>query len=156
MNHLAPTLTMYARRLSLVLSAVCTTTGSANASMTMIPATTTASTASIASTVIDSGAPPAAIRGIPNQPDVVTVVPFYWKPNETAQEQTKVVIPAEVDGAHGIFILDLGSPILCLNRTFSQPNATGGIDSVTDANRAPESGNWDKVHVTMRIGTLLD
>jgi hypothetical protein len=101
------------------------------------------------------------IPGVPNLPDLVTVVPFYWKPNETDGVKTKVVIPAEVDGRHSIFILDLGCPPLMLNRTFLQPSPTGGVDTVTDANRIPDlveenkPSTFDKVYVTMRIGTLL-
>jgi hypothetical protein len=94
------------------------------------------------------------------------VVPFYSKPNETAREKTKVVIPAEVDGRHGIFILDLGATETVLNRTFLQPRSVGGVDTVTDANRIPDHtpmtdyfhGDlqpFDKAHVTMRIGTLV-
>lgn len=102
-----------------------------------------------------------AIPGIPNVPDVVTVVPFYWKPNETDREKTKAVIPAEIDGHRSIFIVDIGCPPLMLNRTFLQPSPTGGIDTVTDANRIPDliqendRANFDKVHVqTVRIGTF--
>jgi hypothetical protein len=83
----------------------------------------------------------------------VTVVPFYQKEGETDLEKTKVVLPAEVDGVHGIFILDTGDYDVDLNRTFLQPSATGGVDSITDANRIPEQG-WDTVRVKMRIGTL--
>lgn len=95
------------------------------------------------------------IPGVPNRPDMVTVVPFYWKPDETDDEKTKVVIQADVDGRHGVFIVDLGSPSLMLNRTFLQPSPTGGADTITDANRLPEHSEDDTVHVTMRIGTLL-
>jgi hypothetical protein len=98
----------------------------------------------------------AAVPGIPDLPDVVTVVPFYWKANETELEQTKVVIPADVDGRRGNFVLDLGAPRLNLNRTFLQPSPTGGVDTVTDANRSPEHHGEDSVHVTLRIGTLID
>ena len=108
-----------------------------------------------------------AIPGIPNRPDVVTVIPFYWKPNETDLEQTKVIIPAEIDGRHGIVNLDLGAGTAILNRTFLQPSLSNGVDTITDANRVPDSTSWEnylvgspkdweKVHVTMRIGTLLD
>jgi hypothetical protein len=112
-------------------------------------------------TVTDQHAATTIIPGVPNLPDVVTVVPFYWRENEDDAEKTKVVIQAEVDGRHGIFIVDLGSPTLILNRTFLQPSATGGVDTVTDANRIPYHAKnaapktWDKVHATMRIGTLL-
>lgn len=94
------------------------------------------------------------IPGVPNLPDVVTVVPFYHKANETTVEQTKVVISAAVDGVHGLFVLDLGAPRFNLNRTFLQPSPTGGVDTVSDANRISERGVEDSVHVKVRIGTL--
>ena len=105
--------------------------------------------------------------GIPNRPELVTLVSFYSKPNETDLEKTKVVIPAEVDGHSSIFILDLGSTPIALNRTFLQPSLTGGVDTITDANRLPDHTpmenhivgglqDWEKVHITLRIGTLLD
>ena len=125
-------------------------------------ATTPAATAAVPQSGMGSRSSSSiAIPGVPNLPDVVTVVPFYSKENETEKEKTKVVIPAEVDGLHSIFILDLGCPPLMLNRTFLQPSSTGGIDTVTDANRIPDKttendpSTFDKVHVTMRIGTLL-
>jgi hypothetical protein len=103
--------------------------------------------------------------GIPYRPDLVTVVPFYWKPNETDREKTKVIIPAQVNDAYGIFVLDLGSTPTVMNRTFLQPNATGGVDSVTEANRiadnTPRSNyingaleEFDHARVRVRIGTL--
>ena len=102
----------------------------------------------------------AQVPGVPNRPDLVTVVPFYWKPNESETEKTKVVIPAEVDGHHGNFIVDLGSPSLMLNRTFLRPSPTGGLDTVreSDTMDTHRLKNWngaDHAHVTMRIGTLL-
>ena len=105
--------------------------------------------------------PTTFIPGVPNRPDLVTVVPFYWKPNETEREQTKVVIPAEIDGHRSIFIVDIGCSPLILNRTFLQPSPTGGIDTVTDANRIRDTiqendlFHFDRVHVqTVRIGTF--
>jgi len=95
------------------------------------------------------------IPGIPARPDVVAVVPFYAKENETDLEKTKAVIQAEVDGIRGVFIIDTGDFDVDLNRTYLQPSPTGGVDSVTDANRIPEQG-WDTVRVKLRIGTLVD
>jgi hypothetical protein len=37
-----------------------------------------------------------------------TVIPFFQKPEKTDQEQTKVVVMAEVDGHPGVFVVDLG------------------------------------------------
>jgi hypothetical protein len=93
---------------------------------------------------------------VPNKPELVTVVPFAWKPNETDPEQAIVAIPAEVDGYRGIFILDLGSTWFELNRTYLQRSSTGGVDSITNANRVPERDTSAStgVHVTVRIGTL--
>ena len=104
--------------------------------------------------------------GIPDLPDLVTVVPFYSKPDETGEEQTLVAMPVEIDGLHGIVLLDLGAAFTTLNRTFLQPNSIGGVDSITDDNRISDHTpwnqivldrprEWEKVHVTMRIGTLL-
>jgi hypothetical protein len=98
-------------------------------------------------------APAHAGAGIPARPNLVTVVPFYTKPNETWNEQTKVVIQATVSGARGVFILDTGDWDLSLNRTFLQANEKGGIDSVTDANRKPDTGP-DTVRVTLTVGTI--
>jgi len=115
--------------------------------------------------------PPAAggsLAGIPPLPDDVTVIPFYTKLNETALEQTKAVIEAEIDGHRGVFIFDLGAGTAILNRTVLQPNAQGGVDTVTDANRSPDNTprsdyingadqerQLDHVHVTVRLGTLV-
>jgi hypothetical protein len=104
--------------------------------------------------------------GIPNLPDLVAIIPFYWKPHETAREKTKVVITAEIDGRRGNFILDLGDVPTALNRTYLQPNAAGGVDTVTDSNRVADntprsnylSGDlrpWDRAHVKVRLGTLV-
>jgi hypothetical protein len=124
-------------------------------------ACTPSATTQVAATPATQQTVASQIPGIPNRPDLVTAVPFYWKPNETDEEQTKVVIPAEVDGHHGIFIVDIGAPPFFLNRTFLQPSPTGGTDTVTDANRIPDTAGerprtWDKVRVMVRIGTLLD
>lgn len=99
------------------------------------------------------------VAGIPNRPDLVTVVPFYWKPHETDIEQTRVVFSAEVGGHRGILLLDLGDPDLDLNRTFLRPGVTGGLDTVQatdtmDKHRLPGWDGQDSAHVTLWIGTL--
>jgi hypothetical protein len=101
---------------------------------------------------------PAQVHGIPNRPELVTVVPFVWKPNETDDERANVAIPAEVDGHRGVFILDLGSVWFELNRTYLQPNPNGGADTITEANRIPERDTAASTYVhitTVRIGTLI-
>ena len=107
------------------------------------------------------------VAGVPNRPDLVTVVPFFSKPDETDLEKTKAVIQAEIDGRRGVFIFDLGDEPMMLNRTYLQPNTAGGVDTVTDANRTQDStprtdymnqnnfSQFDKAHVTVRIGTLV-
>ena len=110
----------------------------------------------------------ASMTGIPNRPNAVTVIPFYTKPDETDLEKTKAVIEAEIDGHRGVFIFDLGAGTAVLNRTVLQPNAKGGVDTVTDANRMPDNTprsdyinsedqarQLDHVHVTVRLGTLV-
>jgi hypothetical protein len=127
--------------------------------------TTIASVCSVASTPLVAQSPatrqptPPQVPGIPNRPDMVTVVPFYTKAGETDQEKTKVIIPAEVSGHQGLFILDLGEADLDLNRTFLRPRAAGGLDTVlatdtADTHRLPEWDGDDQVHVTFRIGTM--
>jgi hypothetical protein len=103
----------------------------------------------------------AQVPGIPNQPDLVTVIPFYEKANENETEKTRVVFLAEVDGHRGMFVLDLGAPPLYLNRTFLRPGATDGVDTVletdtTDTHRRPDWDGKDRAHVTLRLGTLID
>ena len=114
------------------------------------------------------GGPPAktvSIPGVPYRPDLVTVIPFYEKPDETDLEKTKVVIPVEIDGRRGIVVLDLGANPTVLNRTFLQPNTHGGVDTVTAATRIPDHtpmddylhGDlhpFDKAHATVRLGSL--
>ena len=107
------------------------------------------------------------IPGVPNLPDLITVIPFYTKPDETDLEKTKAVIEAEIDGRRGVFIFDLGDSPMMLNRTYLQPNAAGGVDTVTDANRAKDNtpqtdymdnenfAQYDRAHVTVRMGTLV-
>ena len=97
---------------------------------------------------------------IPHRPDEVTVVPFFEKPDQTTGEPLQVLIQAAVDGHRGNFLIDLGDPDLDLNRTYLQPTPTAGIDTVTAAHRLPDHtggddpAHWDKVQVTLQIGTL--
>jgi hypothetical protein len=110
--------------------------------------------------------PPELAPGIPNKPDLVTIIPFYQKPDMTEREKTKVVLPADIDGVHGIFVFDLGSTPMMINRTFLQPNAKGGVDTVTDASRVADNtprsdymsglDGFDKAHVRLKLGTLID
>jgi hypothetical protein len=102
----------------------------------------------------------AAVPGVPNRPDLVTVVPFVSKPNESAIEQGLVMIPAEVDGHRGNFMVDLGAPDLMLNREFLQPSPNGGVDTADlkswpDRTEENDARTWHKVRISLRIGTLL-
>ena len=131
----------------------------------------TATSAAAAGAGVESSArsPSAAPTpgGIPTAADDVTVVPFFTKPNETPLEKTKVVIEAEIDGHRGVFIFDLGDTPTSLNRTFLQPNARGGVDTVTQADAIPDHTPWtnyessgifpwfDRAHVTVRVGSLV-
>ena len=107
----------------------------------------------------DPSAGTSIIPGVPNRPALVTVVPFYWKPNEDENEKTKVVIPVEINHRRGLVVVDLGDPGVDLNRTFLRPDSTGEVDTVlaTDTMNRHRSPNWngmDTAHATMRIGTL--
>ena len=97
-----------------------------------------------------------SIPGVPNRPELVAVVPFVTKGYESGTAATRVPIMAEVDGHSGLFILDLGDPGLDLNRRFLRPSARGGVDTVRDTTQLQLAGEPDKVHVTMRFGTLVD
>lgn len=111
------------------------------------------------STRVNQQAPSSAVSGVPNQPDLVTVIPFVWKANETYQEQTKVIIPGELNGRRGNFVVDLGDPDVDLNRTFLRPTPTGEIDTVlvTDTGDSHHLPAWDGVdsgHAMLCLGTL--
>jgi hypothetical protein len=69
------------------------------------------------------------VPGIPDRPDLVIAIPFYWKPNEDGVEQMRVMIMAEAGGHWGLFMLDLGSPNLQLNHNFLRPSLSGGVDT---------------------------
>ena len=132
-----------------------------------IPTRTPSANPAALSAMTGNSNPSNADLGIAVSSKVVTVIPFYWKPHETALEQTRVVIRAEIDGWHGLVSLDLGARTAMLNRTFLQPSPTGGVDSVTDANRLPDHTphtnyidehprDWEGARVTLRLGTLID
>ncbi|MHB2033889.1 MAG: hypothetical protein ACYCVE_11040, partial [Gemmatimonadaceae bacterium] len=109
----------------------------------------------------------SSLTGIPNAPNDVAVVPFFTKPDETPLEKTKAVIEAEIDGHRGVFIFDLGDTPTTLNRTFLQPNTTGGVDTVTAANASPDNtprtnyesaanfAQYDRANVTIQVGSLV-
>jgi hypothetical protein len=104
---------------------------------------------------------PTQVPGIPNKPDLVTVVPFYWKSDENNSEKTRVYIPAEVDGRQGIFMLDIGALDVTLNRTYVRPSTTGGLDTVlaTDtADTVARQHDWSgtNMYVSLRIGTIVN
>jgi len=58
----------------------------------------------------------------PNQPDLVTVVPFQLYDGF-------ILLSAEVDGHRGTFLLDTGSPRIFLNSQYLRRGHTGGIDT---------------------------
>ena len=87
----------------------------------------------------------ALMSDIPLLPDLVTVVPFQ----QNGDGQINVV--AEVDGRHGTFVLDTGSPLIVLNVMYWRPNPTGNPDTA-----AAGSGAEGEVTArTLRIGTFL-
>lgn len=131
------------------------------------------------------GAAPAVMElselapGIPNKPELVTIIPFFrdLESHEAPMpatlspaefHKTDVLLPAEVDGIRGVFSFDLGAAPTVFNRAFLQPNAKGGVDTITDAHRIPDTTphlerlgpgdvrRFDKVHVRLKLGTLVD
>jgi hypothetical protein len=92
----------------------------------------------------------AAVPGIPDLPDVVTVVPFQlYQPDASVGW---IYFQAELDGRRGTFSLDTGSPRFWLNPEYLRPSATGGIDTVAAGD--PTQQGFVTVH-TMHIGTLV-
>jgi len=96
--------------------------------------------------------------GILTLSNLVTVVPYEVQTERG--EPRRIYFPAEVDGWHARFELDLGVDHLYLDRTYLQPNPTGGIDTVTAANKVPEKVqrnvyDGDTVHATVRLGSLV-
>jgi hypothetical protein len=103
--------------------------------------------------------PPATLQvpGVPNRPELVTVVPFFTKVNESKDEACRVVVSANVNRRRGVFVVDLGDPGLGLNRTYMQPTPDGGVDTITDTNRIPDNNTAKStpVHVRLfKIGTV--
>lgn len=88
--------TVYRQILLLTITMVCLVVTSACTHTAILPAASAAAVPR--STSVEPPALVNAVPGIPNLPDLVTVVPFFWKPHETGLEQTKVIIPAKVNG----------------------------------------------------------
>ncbi len=87
---------------------------------------------------------------IPDLPNLVTVIPFELTGNEP--ERTKVLIPADIGGHRGMFILDTGDPRVDVNRDYVKSSPTGGLDTVAAGEPVPQGE--EHVRVPMRIGTL--
>ena len=66
--------------------------------------------------------------GVPNLPNVVTVIPFSNDTSGTNVEQTKILISAGVNAWSGLFVVDLGVPHCTLNGRRFKVSPTGGID----------------------------
>ena len=91
---------------------------------------------------------PLRIPGIPNQPEMVTVIPFA--PLKVAGPDCqgaigRVPIEATVDGRSALFLLDMGSPHVELDPTSFPANPT-----------IKDDPQGEREHVQLRIGTLLD
>ena len=86
---------------------------------------------------------------VPTPPTLVTVVPFqlYYG---------FVLVPAEIDGHRGTFLLDTGAPFIALNSQYLHAGPQG-IDTVpaVPAVTPPREGVNVTVH-TLRVGTLLE
>lgn len=103
----------------------------------------------------------ASESGIPNLPDLVTVVPFVPKRRFTAADsqnldrlhlqETVVPIMVSVDGHRGLFILDLGAPWLALTPKYFRLRRGGGVDTAMVT-----SQQMGITHVQVQIGTLRD
>ena len=105
------------------------------------------------------GVPEDSLPGIPNRSQLVTVVPMCCTTSVSPMQNLYVVIPAVVDGFHGLFLLDTGEPDTELYRDFLQRNSHNGVDSVTDNSLAPHRRAQrveDSVWVKLRLGTLVD
>ena len=99
-----------------------------------------------AAVVADHPTSSAPIPGIPNQPDLVTVVPFH-----AFKGTPWIMIQAEVDGHRGTFSLDTGSPVFFLNARYLRSSPTGGLDTIT----AGSQGEGVVTVHTLRVGTLV-
>ena len=86
--------------------------------------------------------------GIPNVPDLVTVVPLQLP------AAGYPLIPAAVDGRQGMFLLDMGAVGISLNKQHIKVGLHGVLDTVTAGNPTDTAGTTITVH-TIRIGTLL-
>ena len=102
-----------------------------------------------------AGAPPGE-RGPGTLPPGVTTVPIQLVRGGV------ILVPAEVNGHRGVFVLDPEAPVILLNSEYVTPTSTGGLDTNTAAlaadTRAAKNGNitpvWTSDSVQMRIGTL--
>jgi hypothetical protein len=86
--------------------------------------------------------------GLPDLPELVTVVPFqlYYG---------FILLQAEVDGHHGTFLLDTGSPLITLNSQYLQRDPHGNPDTVAATTPATDHKREEVTIHTLRIGTLF-
>jgi hypothetical protein len=84
----------------------------------------------------------------------------------TRFERRLILVPADVDGHRGNYILDTGSPVVLFNAVYLQKNEKGGLDTIDASasggnSRQSPAGNrpataasgWAATGVTVRIGT---
>ena len=88
--------------------------------------------------------------GIPDRPELVTVIPF-----SSRSDDGDVVIPVDVDGYQGLWLLDTGNPGFILNAAVLQPTAQGGVDTIRSPGLARGDQTASQVYIDhVRLGTL--
>ena len=110
--------------------------------------TPTSATGSAHVEALGRDASPLRIPGIPNRPEMVTVVPFAPMKGAGPECQGalgRVPIEATVDGRSALFLLDMGSPHVELDPASFPANPTLKADPL-----------GQREQVQLRIGTLLD
>lgn len=86
---------------------------------------------------------------LPVLSDDVAVIPFQ-------SVRGFILVQTEVNGRHGIFVLDTGCPLVVLNREYVMAKAGGGLDTVTGAQHTGyENGNAETATVqTLHAGSF--
>lgn len=89
----------------------------------------------------------------------VTAIPFTYATGQSSMlPPGYILFPAEVDGLHGSFLLDIGATDLVFNKRYVQPNGKGGIDTAAAASHpcpAPMRNACPVTVHTIRVGTVL-